>query len=58
VSIRRPCGLRGIFLQWRTRLVRTRAENSSRLQNMLSQYNLPPIGNKLGFATAWARKSC
>jgi len=38
------------LLRRRTRLVRTRAEALAHIQNTLSQYNLPPIGKKLGFA--------
>lgn len=38
------------LLRRRTRLVRTRAEALAHVQNTISQYNLPPIGKKLGFA--------
>jgi len=38
------------LLRRRTRLVRTRAEALAHIQNTLSQYNLPPLGKKLGFA--------
>ena len=38
------------LLRRRTRLVRTRAEALAHIQNTFSQYNLPPLGKKLGFA--------